>query len=108
LDEYIGLDPSNPSSYAYYLKHKLYNHIGITLDQINFPNGNAGHLIDECERYEQRICQVGQIDLQILGVGINGHIGFNEPGTTFDSRTGVVQLTESTLRVNSRFFGSID
>src|SRR5699024_3672147 len=83
LDEYIGLDPSNPSSYAYYLTHKLYKHIDIAPEQINFPNGNAAHLTTECERYEQRIHQVGQIDLQILGVGINGHIGFNEPGTAF-------------------------
>lgn len=108
LDEYIGLDPSNPSSYTYYLTHKLYKHINLSPEQINFPNGNAADLKVECERYEQKIAETGQIDLQILGVGINGHIGFNEPGTSFNSRTGVVQLTESTLRVNSRFFGSID
>jgi len=108
LDEYIGLDKSHPSSYTYYLMKKLYEHIHLTPDQIYLPNGNATDLQEECARYEQCIRDCGHIDLQILGVGINGHIGFNEPGTPFNSRTDVVNLTESTMRVNSRFFKSID
>lgn len=108
LDEYIGLDPSHPSSYAYYLTEKLYKLIHLKAEQINLPNGNAANLAEECIEYEKKIRNVGCIDLQILGVGVNGHIGFNEPGTPFDSRTDVVNLTESTMRINSRFFKSID
>lgn len=108
LDEYIGLDPSHPSSYAYYLMTKLYDPVQLKAEQINLPNGNAPNLKEECMNYEKKIRDAGYIDLQILGVGINGHIGFNEPGTSFDSRTDVVNLTESTMRVNSRFFKSID
>lgn len=108
LDEYIGLDKTHPSSYTYYMKEKLYNHINASPDQIHLPNGKAHDLKQECLEYEQLIQNVGHIDLQILGIGINGHIGFNEPGTPFDSRTDVVQLTDSTIQVNSRFFKSSD
>jgi len=108
LDEYIGLDQNHPSSYAYYMKNKLYNHINVSSEQIHIPNGKAKDLKKECDRYEQLIRDANYIDLQILGIGINGHIGFNEPGTPFDSRTDVVQLTNSTIKVNSRFFNSIE
>ncbi|HLR74565.1 MAG TPA: glucosamine-6-phosphate deaminase [Virgibacillus sp.] len=108
LDEYIGLDQDHPSSYTYYMKEKLYNHIDVVPHNIHLPNGKAKDLKKECLDYEQLIHDVQQIDLQILGIGINGHIGFNEPGTPFDSRTDVVQLTDSTIQVNSRFFDSIE
>ncbi|MFT9485997.1 MAG: glucosamine-6-phosphate deaminase [Tepidibacillus sp.] len=104
LDEYVGLHKENPNSYYYYMRENLFNHIDIPSDQIHIPNGMAEDLEIECQRYEGLIEQVGGIDLQLLGIGVNGHIGFNEPGTAFDSTTHVVKLAESTRRANSRFF----
>ncbi|MBA4537554.1 glucosamine-6-phosphate deaminase [Bacillus aquiflavi] len=108
LDEYIGLPKDNPSSYHFFMKHQLFNYIDLPIEQTNVPNGTAEDLERECERYEEKIRQLGGIDLQILGIGQNGHIGFNEPGTSFESRTHIVQLTENTIEVNSRFFNTID
>lgn len=108
LDEYIGLNKNHPSSYTYYLNERLYNHIDVPPEQIHLPNGMAKDLKKECLHYEKLIQNANHIDLQILGIGVNGHIGFNEPGTSFNSRTDVVQLTQSTINVNSRFFNSIE
>jgi glucosamine-6-phosphate deaminase len=108
LDEYIELSPDHPQSYRYFMNHQLFNHIDIPLDQTNIPNSNAKSLKEECLRYDLLIKAVGGIDVQVLGIGNNGHIGFNEPGTSFNSRTHIVQLAESTRRANSRFFGSLD
>lgn len=108
LDEYIELPPDHPQSYRYFMNHQLFNHIDIPTDQTHIPNGNAKILKEECLRYESLIKAVGGIDVQILGIGNNGHIGFNEPGTFFNSRTHIVQLEESTRQANSRFFGSLD
>jgi len=105
LDEYAGLDGSHDQSYRYFMNHNLFNHIDINMDATHVPNGlNLAH-VDE---YDRMINDAGGIDLQLLGIGHNGHIGFNEPGTHFGSITHVVELTESTREANKRFFSSID
>ncbi|MGG3855824.1 glucosamine-6-phosphate deaminase [Caldifermentibacillus hisashii] len=108
LDEYVGLEGSHPQSYLYFMRQHLFNHIDILSENTFIPNGKAEDMMKECERYEELIKEKGGIDLQILGIGQNGHIGFNEPGTSFSSRTHIIQLTESTRQANSRFFSSMD
>ncbi|MGY4788666.1 glucosamine-6-phosphate deaminase [Bacillus sp. OHL2] len=108
LDEYAGLNPEHENSYMTYMKRHLFDHIDLPQDQYFLPNGNAAHLEKECLRYDQLIEDVGGIDLQLLGIGQNGHIGFNEPGTPFNSKTHVVQLDENTRQANARYFSSID
>lgn len=108
LDEYVGLGPEDPMSYNYFMMDKLFNHVDVPQNNIHIPNGIAADPEKECLDYEESIRNAGFIDLQILGLGVNGHIGFNEPGTSFTSRTHLVQLTESTRNANARFFGSID
>jgi glucosamine-6-phosphate deaminase len=108
LDEYVGLDREDVNSYYRYMKEKLFNHIDIAMERVHLPNGTAHDLEAECQHYEKQIQQAGKIDLQILGMGINGHIGFNEPGTSFHSSTHIVDLAPSTREANSRFFPSID
>lgn len=108
LDEYIGLDGDHPQSYRYFMNEQLFHAIDIPENQTHIPNGMAENMDEECQRYEALIKEKGGIDLQLLGIGVNGHIGFNEPGTPFDSRTHVVPLTESTRQANSRFFNSMD
>ena len=108
LDEYIGLDASHPQSYRSFMNHVLFRHIDIPLEQTFIPNGMAKDLEEECKRYDSLIKEKGGIDLQILGIGVNGHIAFNEPGTPFESRTHIIPLTESTRVANSRFFNSMD
>lgn len=108
LDEYVGLGPDHPQSYHWYMQQNLFSKININPKQTFIPNGLAQDLNAECERYEELIKQAGGIDLQVLGIGTNGHIGFNEPGTAFGTTTHVVELAESTIRDNSRFFESID
>ncbi|WP_138419533.1 glucosamine-6-phosphate deaminase [Aquibacillus sediminis] len=108
LDEYIGLEATDPNSYRYYMNDKLFNHIDIPDEQTHIPNGRADDSEQECARYEALIQQVGGIDIQLLGLGLNGHIGFNEPGTSFKQKTHVVELEESTRKANARFFESID
>lgn len=101
LDEYVGLEPTDPQSYNYYMENELFKFMNFA--QTNIPNGVAEDLEKECERYEQ-ILKDHPVDLQILGMGPNGHIGFNEPGTPFDAVTHVAELTESTREANKRFF----
>ncbi|WP_026583521.1 glucosamine-6-phosphate deaminase [Bacillus sp. J33] len=108
LDEYIGLPTSNPNSYRYFMNSELFNHLDIPLENTHLPNGTADDISRECQRYEQLIKDLVDIDLQLLGIGRNGHIGFNEPGTAFNSRTHVVKLAESTRKANARFFKSIN
>ena len=108
LDEYIGIPKKDRNSYHYFMCENLFEHIDIPLDQTHIPDGTAKDLEEECTRYEQFIDEHGGIDLQILGIGQNGHIGFNEPGTPFDSRTHIIDLAESTRNANSRFFKSIE
>ncbi|MBM7646551.1 glucosamine-6-phosphate deaminase [Scopulibacillus daqui] len=108
LDEYVGLSPENPNSYHAYMYNHLFKHIDIPENQRNIPNGAADDLEAECKRYDQLIASLGGVDLQLLGIGHNGHIGFNEPGTSFEKRTHLVELTRSTRRANARFFNTID
>ncbi|MDC3412216.1 glucosamine-6-phosphate deaminase [Aquibacillus sp. 3ASR75-11] len=108
LDEYVGLSEEDSNSYRYYMNDKLFNHVDISKDQTFIPNGNAADLKAECQRYDERIERVGGIDLQVLGLGMNGHIGFNEPGTSFHSKTQIVDLTTSTRKANARFFATME
>ncbi|QHS23331.1 glucosamine-6-phosphate deaminase [Virgibacillus sp. MSP4-1] len=106
LDEYVGLGRMDPNSYHYYMNEKLFKHVDLSTENVHLPNGTAGDLQQECRDYEASIKQAGNVDVQILGLGLNGHIGFNEPGTPFSSRTHVVELDESTREANARFFAS--
>lgn len=108
LDEYVGLSDDHPNSYHYYMNEELLSHINIKEENIYLPNGVAQDLQTECKRYEEIISSLGGIDLQLLGIGHNGHIGFNEPGTSFESRTHLVHLTDETIQANARYFHSID
>ncbi|MFC0273313.1 glucosamine-6-phosphate deaminase [Metabacillus herbersteinensis] len=108
LDEYVGLTAEDPNSYKYYMSKELFNHINIKSTNTHLPHGNAEDLNEECVRYEKLIKSLGGIDLQLLGIGHNGHIGFNEPGTSFESRTHLVHLTEQTITANSRYFSSYE
>ena len=106
LDEYDGLTPDHDQSYAYFMRHNLFDHVNIDINNTNVPSGISGD--DECERYDKLISDFGGIDLQLLGLGVNGHIGFNEPDDHFSLGTHKVTLTESTREANKRFFSSID
>lgn len=106
LDEYVGLDKTNDQSYYYFMQHNLFSSLDIDPANINIPNGMAPDLYAECSRYSN-LLKNATIDLQILGIGTNGHIAFNEPGTFFDSETHVTTLTPETIEANSRFFKNI-
>lgn len=108
LDEYVGLDESNPQSYAFYMKKYFFNEIDIQNENTFLPNGTASDLKLECQRYEKKIEQVDGVDIQVLGIGRNGHIGFNEPNDYFEAKTHVVELDERTIIDNSRYFKSIE
>lgn len=108
LDEYVGMDPNHEQSYHTYMDSHLFQHIDMPKEHQYIPNGKAANLEAECERYEEAIEALGGVDLQILGIGHNGHIGFNEPGTSFDSKTQVVKLAESTRNANARYFDQMD
>ena len=105
LDEYVGLDGSHDQSYRYFMNENLFKHIDIDLANTRVPDGINTAIAAE---YDREIEAAGGIDLQLLGIGVDGHIGFNEPGTPWDSVTHVVELTENTREVNSRFFASLD
>lgn len=107
LDEYVGLKAEHPQSYHYYMNEVLFNQYpNFNKENIHIPNGYSSQLEDEVERYNQLLNDRGPVDIQILGIGENGHIGFNEPGTDLHSETHIVDLTESTIRANSRYFES--
>lgn len=108
LDEYVGLDGDHPSSYCYFMKEEFFNHINIDPKNTIIPNGKAENLTEYCKKYDELIDAAGGIDLQILGVGENGHIAFIEPAKELKAFTSVINLTESTINVNSRFFNNID
>ena len=107
LDEYVGLDVSSDQSYVYFMRENLFKNIDIKLENTHIPNGKATDKYAECDRYNALLDELQQ-DIQILGIGSNGHIAFNEPGTPFDSVTHIVDLAESTIKDNSRLFNSID
>lgn len=106
LDEYYGLNKENEQSYNYYMNDNFFKHINIKQENINIPNGVARDVQEECISYENKIKEVGGIDIQVLGIGVNGHIGFNEPDVKFEAETHLVQLDEQTIESNARFFES--
>jgi glucosamine-6-phosphate deaminase len=108
LDEYVGMPKQHPQSYFHYMSQHLFNHVDLRQENIHIPNGEASDLKAECERYDRLLNKEGQIDLQILGMGHNGHIGFNEPNDVLISGTHVVSLHENTRQANARFFTSVD
>lgn len=108
LDEYVGLSKDNPCSYYYFMKEHLFDHINIDLNNTNIPNGMEKDIEKECKRYDSLIASMGQLDLQLLGLGNNGHIGFNEPCDIFKKSTYCVKLTKSTIDANARFFEIYD
>lgn len=105
MDEYIGLPPDHPQSYHYFMWSNFFNHIDIKKENVHILNGLAKNLDAECASYEEAIKAAGGIDLFLGGVGVDGHIAFNEPGSSLSSRTRVKTLTSDTIQVNSRFFG---
>lgn len=108
LDEYVNLDVNDKNSYHSFMYENLFDHINIPEENINFLDGNAEDPEEECRRYEEKIKAAGGIDIQLLGIGSNGHIAFNEPADCFQRWSHVVTLKESTVKDNSRFFKSID
>ncbi len=108
LDEYLGLSPSHPQSYRYFMDENLFKHINVPASSIHVPYGHAASVLDFCEWYENEMKRSGGIDIQILGIGGDGHIAFNEPGSSLGSRTRLKTLTEQTIRDNARFFSSMD
>lgn len=108
LDEYYPIAPTHEQSYRYFMDHNLFDHINIDKSRTFVPNGQAGDPAAESAAYDERIKRLGGIDLQLLGVGENGHIGFNEPGEALHMGTHVEVLTDSTRRANARFFASLD
>lgn len=108
LDEYLGLGGDHEQSYRYFMNQKLFNHININKENTYVPNGLAKDVSEECKSYDKRIEQLGGIDVQLLGIGNNGHIAFNEPEEELSFGTHVTNLTESTIEANARFFSSIE
>ena len=108
LDEYKGLPRTNDQSYYYFMHQHLFDRVNIDPERTNVPNGMEPNAEKECGRYEELIRSLGGVDLQLLGLGHNGHIGFNEPGEAFEKETHCVELTESTIEANKRFFASAD
>ncbi len=106
LDEYIGLDGTNDQSYRYFMDHNLFDHVNIRKEYTFVPNGCATDIAAEGKRYDDLIASLGGIDLQLLGIGLDGHIGFNEPDDVFTKETHGVTLDESTIEANARFFAS--
>jgi len=108
LDEYYGLDASSDQSYRYFMEENLFKHVNIKRENIHIPSGTCSDVKAECELYEESIRHAGGIDMQLLGIGRNGHIGFNEPDVKFEAVTHLVELDEDTILANSRFFKTID
>lgn len=108
LDEYIGLDADHPQSYHHFMWNTFFNHIDIKKENVNIPNGVAEDVEAECAAYDQKITDAGGIDLFLGGVGTDGHVAFNEPGSSLSSRTRIKTLTTKTIVANSRFFDTVD
>lgn len=108
LDEYIGLEPSHEESYAYFMKSNFFEKIDIKEENYHIPFGMAKDIEEECAEYDKMIAKAGGIDFQVLGIGRNGHIGFNEPDIKFEAMTHKIHLDEQTISDNARFFESID
>lgn len=108
LDEYVGLSADHDQSYAYFMAHNFFDKIDIDKKNTNLPNGLAEDPAKECERYNAVVASMGGVDIQVLGIGNNGHIAFNEPADAFSKGTGLIKLTDSTIDANARFFASRD
>lgn len=108
LDEYIGLNPEHSQSYRHFMNENLFNNININIENTFVPNGLAKDLENECKEYDKKIMELGGIDIQLLGVGNNGHIAFNEPDDELSSGTHIISLTENTIEANARFFDKIE
>ena len=108
LDEYYPIAQNDPQSYYYFMQENLFSKINVPDENINIPNGEAPDPIEECNRYDEKLAKSGGVDLQLLGIGINGHIGFNEPDIDLCATTHCTDLTESTIQANSRFFESAE
>ena len=108
LDEYYTIKKSNDQSYDYFMNEQLFSHINIDKNNTHLPNGEAPDAIEECKRYEKMLDEVGGVDLQVLGIGQNGHIAFNEPDESLIAVTHLTDLTENTIQANARFFESAD
>ncbi|HEX3889314.1 MAG TPA: glucosamine-6-phosphate deaminase [Verrucomicrobiae bacterium] len=106
LDEYVGLPPQHPQSYHSFMSENLFRQVNLSLPRVHIPDGLAQDIPGACENYERKIISSGGIDLQLLGIGTHGHIGFNEPTSSLASRTRIKTLTPQTLKDNARFFGS--
>ncbi|MDF2634522.1 MAG: Glucosamine-6-phosphate deaminase [Pelosinus sp.] len=108
LDEYLGLPKEDQQSYHYYMFHHFFNHINIKKKNIFIPDGMVQDVGQECKNYDENIKEMGGIDLQVLGIGNNGHIGFNEPDIKFEATTHKVKLDDETIHANARFFATIE
>ena len=108
LDEYVGLDENDGQSYRHYMNENFFDHINIDKNNTFIPIGDSEDLDEECKKYDKIIEKLGGIDLQLLGIGLDGHIGFNEPDDSFAKNTHIINLHDSTIKANSRFFNSID
>lgn len=108
LDEYVGLTGDNDQSYRYFMNYNLFDHVNIDKANTNVPNGCADDAEQECKEYEAIVDSMNGIDIQLLGIGNNGHIGFNEPADAFSVCTNAVDLTESTITANARFFATME
>ena len=106
LDEYVGISPQHPQSYHHFMWENLFRHVNVSIKSVNIPDGLVTDVPAACENYERKIFSAGGIDLQLLGIGTRGHIGFNEPTSSLASRTRIKTLTPQTLRDNARFFNS--
>ncbi|HTB82074.1 MAG TPA: glucosamine-6-phosphate deaminase [Candidatus Sulfotelmatobacter sp.] len=106
LDEYVGLSPQHPQSYHSFMWENLFRHVNIAIKSVNIPDGLAKDIPAACENYERKISAASGLDIQLLGIGTDGHIGFNEPTSSFASRTRIKTLTPQTLADNARFFGN--
>lgn len=106
LDEYYPISPENENSYRYFMTDNLFGKINVKEENIGFPCGNADDAVEECERYDKQIEESDGIDIQILGIGQNGHVGFNEPADALDMKVHLTELEESTIKANARFFES--
>ena len=107
LDEYYGLSPEHPQSYCFFMRNKFFKHVNIKKENIHLLNGITKNVDKECKQYEDLIKKSGRIDLQVLGIGDNGHIGFNEPDISLNTQTHLVNLTTKTIQANSRFFNNV-
>ncbi len=107
LDEYVGLERENVNSYFYFMKDNLFGKTDVNFENVNFLSGKADNIEEECKRYSEKIKESGGIDVQILGIGTNGHIGFNEPGEDFADGPFAVKLTKSTIEANSKYFEAV-